>query len=166
MVGVVLTPEAIFKQPETKLTVDPIRCTEIAIPGLNTVGYQGRTGFVGQAFHGDQRASVVQVVVSFPSVSDTAVFRDAIVDYWRMCQNQEAVITDGQNTSRYVLGSVDVVDSVASVQISRSGDAGGGSVCQHSFAAKRNVVIDVRVCAPNVADMGRQLVSKIAAKLT
>jgi hypothetical protein len=165
LVGVAMTPEAIFRKPDTKLRVEPIRCLEAVMPGLDTIRYYGRTGFAGQLLHGDQHAQVVQVVASFAADADAALFRDLTTQYWRSCQNQQATVTGGQAPLTYALDRVESVDSVASVQV--SGTAGDGTrvPCQHSLGARRNVIIDVRVCAPNVGNKGRDLVAKIAAGL-
>lgn len=165
LVGVAMTPEAIFRKPDTKLKVDPMRCLEAVMPALDTISYYSRTGFAGQLLHGDQHAQVVQVVASFSTDAEAADFVEATTRYWRSCQNQQATITGGQDTLTYALDRVDSVDSVASV--SMSGTAGDGTrvTCQHSLGARRNVIIDVRVCALNVANKGRDLVAKIAVGL-
>ncbi|WP_163692851.1 sensor domain-containing protein [Mycolicibacterium phocaicum] len=160
-----MTPEAIFRKPDTKLRVEPIRCLEAVMPALDTIGYYGRTGFAGQLLHGDQHAQVVQVVAAFPTDAEAADFRDRTARHWRSCQNQQATVTGGQVPLTYALEKVESVDSVASVPV--SGMAGDGTrvPCQHSLGARRNVIIDVRVCAPNVGNKGRDLVAKIAAGL-
>lgn len=165
LVGVAMTPEAIFRKPDTKLRVEPIRCLEAVMPGLDTVSYYGRTGFAGQLLHGDQHAQVIQVVASFPSDADAAAFRDSTTSYWRVCQDQQATITGGQVPLMYALDRVESVDSVVSVSMSATARDGTRVPCQHSLGARRNVVIDVRVCAPNVGSKGRDLVAKIAADL-
>jgi len=165
LVGVAMTPEAIFRKPDTKLRVDPTRCLEAVMPGLDTIRYYGRTGFAGQLLHGDQHAQVVQVVAAFPTDADAVDFRDRTAQTWRQCQKQQATITGTQVPLTYALDSVESVDSVISV--SMSGTAGDGTQvpCQHTLGARRNVVIDVRVCGPNVGPKGRDLVTKIAAGL-
>ena len=165
LVGVGMTPEAIFKKPDTKLRVDPTRCLEAAMPGLDTIQYYGRTGFAGQLLHGDQHAQVIQVVAAFPSEAEAEAFRDLTAQAWRQCQNQQATVTGGRVPLTYALDTVDSVDSVASA--SMSGTAGDGTrvPCQHSLGSRRNVIIDVRVCAQNLGGKGRDLVAKIAAGL-
>jgi len=165
VVGVAMTPEAIFRKPDTKLRVDPIRCLEAVMPALDTVLYNSRTGFAGQLLHGDQHAQVVQVVASFASDADAALFREMITQNWRGCQNQEATITGGQVSLTYTLDRVESVNSVASVGMSGTARDGARVSCQHSLGARRNVIVDVRVCGPNVGDKGRDLVAKIAAGL-
>ncbi|UCZ60737.1 sensor domain-containing protein [Mycolicibacterium phocaicum] len=165
LVGVAMTPEAIFRKPDTKLRVEPIRCLEAVMPGLDTIRYYGRRGFAGQLLHGDQHAQVVQVVAAFTTDADAADFRDRTAQTWRSCQKQQATITGTQVPLTYALDSVESANSVTSV--SMSGTAGDGTrvPCQHSLGARRNVIIDVRVCTPNVGNKGRDLVAKIAAGL-
>lgn len=165
LVGVAMMPEAIFRKPDTKLRVDPIRCLEAVMPALDTIGYYRRTGFAAQLLHGDQHAQVVQAVAAFPSDSEAADFREATTRHWRSCQNQQATITGGQDALTYALDRVDSVDSVASVSMSGTARDGTPVPCQHSLGARRNVAIDVRVCGPNVGNKGRDLVAKIAAGL-
>ncbi|WP_083611932.1 sensor domain-containing protein [Mycobacterium sp. ST-F2] len=166
VVGVAMTPEAIFRKPEAKLNVDPLRCTEALMPGLDTVSYYGRTGFAGQGLHGDRHARVVQVLASFPSDADAETFRGITVGRWRLCQSQQATITDGKSTATYELGNVDSVDSVVSVSMSGTAADGGSVRCQHSLGTRKNVIVDVRVCASDVSNEGRDLLSKIAAKVS
>ena len=165
LAGVAMTPEAIFRKPDTKLRVDPTRCLEAVMPALDTISYYSRTGFAAQLLHGDQHAQVVQVVASFPTDSDAADFRDGTARQWRSCQHQQATITGGQEAVTYDLDSVDSLDSIASVSMSATAGDGTRVMCQHSLGARRNVIIDVRVCAPSVANKGRELVAKIAAGL-
>lgn len=165
LVGVAMTPEAIFKKPDTKLRVDPTRCLEAVMPGLDTIRYYGRTGFAGQLLHGDQHAQVVQVVAAFPTDAEAADFRDMTAQNWRQCQNQQATVTGAQVSLVYALDNVESVDSVTSVPVSGTARDGTQVPCQHSLGSRRNVIIDVRVCAPNVANRGRELVAEIAAGL-
>ncbi len=165
LVGVAMTPEAIFKKPDTKLRVDPTHCLEAVMPGLDTMRYYGRTGFAGQLLHGDQHAQVVQVVAAFATDSEAADFRDMTAQNWRQCQRQQAIITGGQVPLVYAVDNVESVDSVASVPVSGTARDGTQVLCQHSLGSRRNVIIDVRVCAPNLGDKGRDLVAKIAAGL-
>jgi hypothetical protein len=165
LVGLAMTPEAIFRKPDTKLRVEPIRCLEAVMPALDTIGYYGRTGFVGQLLHGDQHAQVVQVVAAFPTDAEAADFREATTGHWRSCQNQQATVTGGQVPLTYALERVETVDSVASVPVSGTASDGTRVLCQHALGARRNVIIDVRICAPNVGNKGRDLVAKIAGGL-
>lgn len=165
MVGVAMTPEAIFRKPDTKLRVEPVRCLEAVMPGLDTVSYFGRTGFAGQGLHGDQHARAVQVLASFPTDSDAVAFRDITVGRWRTCQNRQATVTDRTNIVTYQMGRVNSVDSVATVSMSGSAGDGVSVTCQHALGARRNVILDVRVCTPEVGDKGRDLLLRMAAKL-
>lgn len=160
-----MTPESIFRKPDTKLRVDPLRCTEALMPGLDTASYYGRTGFAGQALHGDRHARVVQVLASFPSDADAETFRGITVGRWRLCQSQQAAIADGTSTATYEVGNVDSVDSVASVSMSATAADGGSVTCQHSIGARKNVIVDARVCASDVGNKGRDLLSRIAGKV-
>ncbi|KAB7760663.1 sensor domain-containing protein [Mycolicibacterium mucogenicum] len=165
LVGVAMTPEAIFRKPDTKLRVEPIRCLEAVMPALNTIGYYSRTGFAGQLLHGDHHAQVVQAVAAFPTDAEAVDFREATTRHWRSCQNQQATVTGGQAPLTYALDRVELVDSVASIPVSGMAGDGARVPCQHALGARRNVIIDVRVCAPNVGNKGRDLVAKIAAGL-
>lgn len=165
LLGVAMTPEAIFRRPDTKLRVEPLRCTEALMPGLDTASYYGRTGFAGQALHGDRHARVVQVLASFPSDADAETFRGITVGRWRVCQSQHAAVTDGTSTATYEVGNVDSVDSVASVSMSATAADGGSVACQHSIGARKNVIVDVRVCASDVGNKGSDLLSRITAKV-
>ncbi|WP_418004037.1 sensor domain-containing protein [Mycobacterium sp. PDNC021] len=166
VVGVAMTPEAIFRKPETKLTVDPLRCADALMPGLDTGSYYGRTGYAGQPLHGDRHTRVVQVLASFPSDADAETYQGYTVDRWRRCQIQQATITDGKSTGTYELGNVDSVNSVVSVSMSGTAADGDSVRCQHSLGVRKNVIVDVRVCAFDVGNEARDLLSKITAKLS
>ncbi|WP_350224435.1 sensor domain-containing protein [Mycolicibacterium sp. lyk4-40-TYG-92] len=165
VVGVAMTPEAIFRKPDTRLRVEPIRCIEAVMPGLDTASYYSRTGFAGQLLHSGQHDQVVQVIAAFRTDADAADFRDMTARTWRSCQNQQATVKGGQTTLTYSLTSVEVVDSVVSVAMSGTARDGTAVPCQHALGARRNVIIDVRVCTPNVANRGRDLLARIAAGL-
>ncbi|MUL67342.1 hypothetical protein BOO86_22905 [Mycobacterium sp. CBMA 234] len=165
LLGITVTPEGIVRKPDTKLSVEPIRCLEAIQAGLNTISLIGRTGFAAQILHGDQHAQVVQMIASFPADADASAFREIVTQKWRRCQNQQATITDGQTSLTYTVDAVDQVNSVAAVSMSVTAGDGTQVTCQHALGARRNVAIDVRVCAPNVANKGRELVAKIAAGL-
>jgi len=166
IVGVGMTPGRIFKQPFSNLSSEPARCVDAVMPGQQSTVYNMPTGFAAQILDGAApHVRVVQVVASFASTDDAANSYTIANGRWSTCQDKVVTLTADKVVAMQKTGRVETRDSITSIPVTPT-DENISVSCQHAFTARRNIVIDVRVCAPTVGDMGRQLVSKIAAKLT
>lgn len=165
IVGVGMTPGRIFKQPFSNLSTEPARCVDAVMPGQHSTVYNMPAGFAAQILDGAApHVRTMQVVAAFASTDDAASSYAIASGRWSTCQDKVVTLTADNVVATQKTGRVETRDSITSIPVTPS-DENIGVSCQHAFTAKRNVVIDVRVCASNVGDMGRQLVSKIATKL-
>ena len=136
------------------------------MPGQASSVYYMPTGFVAQLLDGAApHVKVMQVVASFASAEDAESADTIARTSWPSCQDAEVTLTAGSEVATQKLGRIETTDSIMSIAVTQA-DGSSTASCQHSFTAKRNIVIDVRVCAPNVGNAGRELVSKIAANVT
>jgi hypothetical protein len=136
------------------------------MPGQQSTVYYMPTGFAAQMLDGAKpHVRVMQVVASFASADDAERSYTIASGRWLGCQEKVVTLTADREVAVQKLGRMETRDSTISIPLANA-DGSDAASCQHAFTAKRNIVIDVRVCAPNVGDMGRQLVSQIAAKLT
>jgi hypothetical protein len=166
IVGVDMTPGPISKKPFSNLSTEPARCLEAVMPGQGSSEFYMRTGFASQSLDGAApHVKVLQVVASFASAADAESSYTIASTSWPSCQDAEVTLTAGREVAVQKLGRIETTDSIMSIPVTQA-DGNSTASCQHSFTAKRNVIIDVRVCAPNVGNAGRELVSKIAANLT
>jgi len=165
IVGVDMRPGPIFKQPFRGLFTEPSACEDAVMPGQASSIYYSRNGFAAQFLDGAApHVRALQVVASYPSADDADVARTVAASSWSFCQDKVVTLTIDNDVAVQKTGRIETRDSIMSIPVTPT-DGNTVVGCQRAFTAKRNVVIDVRVCAPNVGDMGRQLVSKIAAKL-
>lgn len=164
IVGVEMRPGPILKQPFRGLFTEPGACEDAVMPGQASSIYYSRNGFAAQSLDGGApHVRVLQVVASYASADDADVARTVAGSSWSFCQGKVVTLTVDKDVAVQKTGRVESRDSIMSIPVSPT-DGDLAVDCQHALTVKRNVVIDVRVCAPNVGDMGRQLVSKIAAK--
>jgi hypothetical protein len=166
IVGVDMRPGPIFKQPFRGLFTEPRACEDAVMPGQASSIYYSRNGFAAQFLDGGApHVRAMQVVASYASVDDADVARTVAAGSWSFCQDKAITLTVNNDAVVQKTGRIETRDSIMSIPVSPA-DGSIGVSCQHALTVKRNIVIDVRVCSPNVGDMGRQLVSKIAAKLS
>jgi hypothetical protein len=166
IVGVGVAPGRIFKQPFSNLSTEPARCVDAVMPGQQSTVYNMPTGFAAQILDGAApRVRAMQVVASFASTDDAASSYTIANGRWSTCQDKVVALTADKVVAMQKTGRIETRDSITSIPVTPT-DGNIGVSCQHAFTARGNIAIDVRVCAPNVGDMGRQLVSKIAEKLS
>lgn len=166
IVGVGMTPGRIFKQPFRNLSTEPARCVDAVMPGQQSSQYYLPTGFAAQILDGAApHIRVMQVVASFGSADDAERSYTIASSGWSGCQDTLVTLTADRQVAVQKLGRMETRDSIISIAVTQA-DGSSTASCQHAFTAKRNIVIDVRVCTPNVGDAGRELVSKIAAKVS
>ncbi len=166
IVGVGMTPGRIFKQPFRNLSTEPARCVSAVMPGQQSSQYYLPTGFAAQILDGAApHVRVMQVAASFASADDAERSYTIASNEWSGCQDTMVTLTVDRQVAVQKLGRIETRDSIISIAVAQA-DGSNTASCQHAFTAKRNIVIDVRVCTPSVGNAGRELVSKIAAKLS
>lgn len=164
-----MTPNATFDAPYKDVKVDPFTCTGSVQPGAETTYLgSGFTGFAGQLLtDAPQENKVLQYIASFPSDAEAKAFVDKQVAGWDACKFTDVTLStgDGQVGSNGTVGVTANTDGTPSVFIFPP--AGGpGRQCQHAMSPRKNVVVDVRVCAPSVGSMGWTLARDIGQKIT
>ncbi len=166
IVGVGMTPGRIFKQPFRNLSAEPVHCLDAVMPGQQSTQYYLPTAFAAQILDGAApHIRAIQVVASFGSADDAERSYIIASSGWSFCQDKVVTLTVDRQVAVQKLGRMETRDSIISIPVTQA-DGSNTASCQHAFTAKRNIVIDVRVCAPNVGNAGRELVSKIAAKVS
>jgi hypothetical protein len=162
-----LTPQTTVDAPLGGVTVDPFTCTGAVQPGVDTVyDGSGSTGFAGQVLSdASQDHKVIQSIASFPSETEAKAFFDKQVAGWQARKFTDVSVTIGGSTSPGTVAVAANTEGTGNVFIFPP--AGGpGRQCEHVMTPRKNVVDDVRVCAPNVGSMGWTLARDIGQKIT
>jgi hypothetical protein len=164
-----MTPNATFDAPYKEATVDPFTCIGAVQPGADaTYNGSGYTGFAGQLLtDAPQENKVLQYIVSFPSDAEAKAFVDKQVAGWEACKFTDITLStgSGQAVSNATVGVTANTDGTPSVLIFPP-SGGPGRQCQHAMTPRKNVVVDVRACAPSVGSMGWTLARDIGEKIT
>jgi hypothetical protein len=169
--GATMTPNATFDAPYKEVKVDPFNCTGAVQPGAETTYLgSGFTGITGQLLtDAPQDNKVLQYIASFPSDAEAKAFVDKQVAGWDACKFTDVTLSTGDgNTyvgSNGTVGVTATTDGTPSVFIFPPGGTAGRQ-CQHAMTPRKNVVVDVRVCAPSVGSMGWTLARDIGQKIT
>jgi len=166
--NVMMTPSPVVAAPFNGATVTPFNCAGAVNPGIDTV-YRSSffTGFAGQILNNEpQRIGVVQSLASFSSAADALTFVDQQFANWQHCQDVDITQIVGNETPQHpkVATSANTLGT-NTVSIFVPVDSGTRE-CQHAMSARKNVVVDVRVCAPSVGSKGWTLARDIGEKIT
>jgi serine/threonine kinase PknH len=162
-----MTPEPPLDAPLSGAIVDPDKCTGAVMPGLDSV-YRG-SGFTGFAVQvltdaaGDYK--VIQSIASFPSDASAKAFVDQQFAGWQACKYEDFTLTIGSSTQEGTLSTSANVEGTNTILVFPPG-AGPGRQCQHAMSPRKNVVVDVRVCANRVGSEGWTLARDIGEKIT
>ena len=162
-----MKPDATVDAPLSGATVDPDHCTGAVMPGLDSV-YRGSgfTGFAAQVLSdASQDHKVIQSIASFPSDAEAKAFVDQQFASWQACKYTDITLTIGNSSQNGTTSTSANADGTNNIIIFPPG-AGPGRQCQHSMTPRKNVVVDVRVCAPSVGSMGWTLARDIGQKIT
>jgi hypothetical protein len=166
-----MTPTLTRDSPILGVHVDPFDCTGAVMTALHaTYSSAGYMAFTVQLLHNDpQNIDVIQTLTSFRNGADAEAFLDRQFEDWQSCDNTDVTVTvDGRYGGPPQHGGVSNVastENINSLLISPPSGAEGRH-CEHAMSARKNVVVDARVCAPSVGSMGRDLVRAISAKIT
>jgi serine/threonine kinase PknH len=162
-----MTPQATQTSPLGGAIVVPDSCTGAVMPGLDSV-YRGAgfTGFAVQVLSNEPRnVAVIQSLASFPSEAEAQSFVDGQFADWQACKYTDVTVTIGSSTSE---GKVAIsANTLGTNNVFIFPPTGtDGRQCQHAMSARKNAVVDVRVCAPSVGSMGWTLARDIGEKIT
>lgn len=161
-----LEPSAVDKAPAAGLSVTPAHCAGAVAPVTEaTYSGSGYSGLAGQALNATT-ARVIQGVVSFADADFAKFFYDTQLTLWRGCQDTDVTVaySGGDKTDQVHLGAVAESAGMANVLIVPSA-ATTNRQCQRALTVRNNVVVDVRVCSPNLHDAGVTLARSIAQRV-
>jgi hypothetical protein len=163
-----MTPVATQDSPLAGALVVPDSCTGAVMPGLDSV-YRGAgfTGFAVQVLNNDpQNVSMIQSIASFPSANEAQSFVDGQFADWQACKYTDFTLTVGNGDPQRgkVAISANTLGTNNVLIFPPTGT--DGRQCQHAMSARKNAVVDVRVCAPSVGSMGWTLARDIGEKIT
>jgi len=165
-----MTPTITQDLPIIGVHVDPFICNGPVMTGMHTTYSGAGTAFVVQLLNnGPQNVDVVQALTSFPSAAAAKAFVDRQFEDWQSCDDTDITITvDGRYGGPPQHGRLgkSTNDLGPSVVLLSPLPGAEGRQCQHVMSARNNVVVDVRVCAPNVLNMGWNLDQAIGEKIT
>jgi hypothetical protein len=140
-------------------TSDRQDCGGVLFPSLRQ-GYDD-SGFKNTRMHGyvdtqlddtDNHMLVEQQATAFYTTAAATEFVTKAVEKWGKCANQVVTLNkpnDEKNPHEpYTVGTAAMVDAILTVTTTREGRPEDPWQCQHSLTSRRNVVIDVAICAP------------------
>jgi serine/threonine kinase PknH len=165
--NVAMDPDAIVDAPFGDVLIDPAMCTGAVMPGdHNVYNGSGFTGFAGQVLSDASRDNkVIQSIVSFASEAEAKAFVDKQFADWQACKYTDVTSTIADSVSHGTVAVSANTDGTNNVFIFPAGGAAGRQ-CQHAMTPRKNVVVDVRVCASSVGSMGWTLARDIGVKIT
>ncbi|OBI46384.1 hypothetical protein A5707_21380 [Mycobacterium kyorinense] len=165
--NITMEPSAIEKAPAEGLSVTPAHCADAVAP-MTEAAYSGSgySGLAGQALNAAPTARVIQGVASFVDAEFAKFFYDIQLTLWRGCQDTDVTVAySGDDKTDHVhLGAVAESAGIANILILPSA-ATTNRQCQHALTVRNNVVVDVRVCKPNLDDAGVELARSIAERV-
>lgn len=164
-----MEPSAVEKAPASGLSVTPAHCAGAVAPVTEaTYSGSGYSGLAGQALNATPTptARVIQGVVSFADADFAKFFYDTQLTLWRGCQDTDVTVaySGGDKTDHVHIADVAESAGMASVLIVPSA-ATTNRQCQRALTVRNNVVVDVRVCSPDLHDAGMTLARNIAQRI-
>ncbi|OLO98639.1 hypothetical protein BVU76_29795 [Mycolicibacterium porcinum] len=163
-----LTPaDAVQSTPFSGLTVQPSNCAGALLPGIDYVyKFAKYSGFAGQILTDDASGTkVVQSVIAFNTQTEATRFYNDQFTAWKGCNYTEITASGGGQQQTMKTGVAAESDGTAMLLMWKDiQDSGNG--CQRGMSPRKNVVVDVRVCSPNIGSAGYTLARDIGAKIT
>lgn len=160
-------------QPFSGLKITPAICGGAILPGIDYVyRIANYTGFAGQILNDDvTRTKVMQAVISFSTETEATRFYNNRFSDWKFCSDTTVTAEGGGTHSEIHTGTVADVDGIGTLTMGPAGEPPAGSSgalsCEHAMTPQNNVIIDVRVCAPQDSkSLGANLATRIASKIT
>ena len=113
----------------------------------------------GEQFQND----VTQAVVSFPSAAAANSFIDTATDRWSSCAGKSVSATLGDGLSQtWQVATPSNTDGMLTVSTTNPAVGWG---CQRAVTARRNVVIDVRICSATGSSRAPDLATRIGQNI-
>lgn len=165
-----MKPSAVENSPAKGLGVDPSRCISAVAPVADaTYNGTGYTGLAGQSVNETPTptARVIQAVVAFTEFSQAEFFYNGQMTLWKDCENTDVTVNYTNDKSDHVhVGTMTETEQIGNVLITPSAAATNRhNQCQRAMTVRNNVVIDVRVCSPNLHDGAVALARNIAGRV-
>ena len=165
-----MTPTLTQDSPLFGVHVEPFECTGAVMTAMNATYGGAGTAFAVQLLNnGPENIDAIQALTSFRNEADAKAFVDRQFEDWQSCDDTDVTVTvDGRYggpPQHGVIGHSENTNGSNVVSISPPPGVEGRR-CQHVMSARKNVVIDVRVCAPDVRNMGLDLDRAIGDKIT
>jgi hypothetical protein len=165
-----MTPTLTQDSPLFGVRVDPFECTGAVMTAMNATYGGAGTAFAVQLLNnGPQNIDAIQALTSFHNEADAKAFVDRQFEDWQSCDDTDVTVTvDGRYggpPQHGVVGQSENTNGSNVVLISPPPGVEGRR-CQHVMSARKNVVIDVRFCAPDVLNMALDLDRVIGDKIT
>lgn len=156
--------------PIIGVKIDPFKCTGAVMTGLYITYIGMGTAFVVQTLtNASPHIDVTQALTSFTSAGDAQKFVDRQFQDWQGCDGTDVTGTsEGRYGGPPQHARLSKTDNSQGVNVNVLSPLPGaeGRQCQHVMSARNNVVVDVRVCAPDVGDMGLKLDQVIGENIT
>lgn len=168
--NVMMTPTGDQASPIIGVQIDPFKCTGAVMTGMYITYIGMGTAFVVQTLNNaSPRIDVAQALTSFSSEGDAKKFVDRQFQDWEGCDGTDVTGTsEGRYAGPPQHGRLSKTDNSQGVSVNVLSPLPGaeGRQCQHVMSARDNVVVDVRVCAADVGNMGLHLDQAIGENIT
>ncbi len=173
-VNSVMGATAMQSDPVSDITTKAVEAVSVqdclgAIYGAEVAVYRGSrfTAISRNQVHepGDSPAHLVdQAAVSFASPADAFDFVTASLTKWKSCAGKSVTTTEDEATASWQLSSP--AGSAPNITTVATQVGGKGLVCQRGLNAVSNIVLDVTACDKHITDQARQMVDKMATKVS
>ena len=112
----------------------------------------------------NDRWTVNQDVVLFPSAGQATGFLTASSQQWQKCSNRTFTYARGSGQPDVVYGVGPVSNIDGTLSVTRNQEDAKGWACQRALTVANNVAIDVTACSYDLADSAVKIAHEIAAK--
>lgn len=165
--NVQMNPRDVSTSLSSDASIDPAKCASAVAPALEGT-YTG-SGYTGVAVQGlmepsPGRHKVIQAVAAFPDEAAAQQFQAQQVSAWQGCRLTDVTVSfpGGQPADHATITIVSNTDGIASTVLLPAGATEHkDSECERAMAARRNIIVDVRVCGQNTITAGATLVRAI-----
>lgn len=165
-----MVPTSVVSVMAVDGVAEPVRCMGVwAALHRSTYAVAPTTGVAAQSVAEEPKPfhRVIQGAVSFPDAAAAQAFVDLQTQQWGECQSRAIDITYGSDVEHVEIGPVvKDGDMLTVVTIPRLSPDAPKVTCERAMTARRNVVVDIRACAPSEERFGASVAREIAANLT
>lgn len=176
--GLLLSPDQISQRLNAP-GINPIDLVHTVLPGTTTPAncggafspadgssYNG-SGFTGVAVQGlsTDTVRVLQSVAAFPDPGGAKAFFDKQSADWSSCQSTHVTWSYQGQSTEVDLGVPAMAGDVMTLGSTSINKTGANKRCERALTPRGNVIVDVRVCSPDINSGGYGIASDIAAKI-